>query len=260
MRADGIDSRNAAECRRLLKDRDQTSMPLSEKSGDAVTYHTQLAEHWDQRYRKDSFKERLDVLLEFLGEHNLPGTAWLDAGCGTGTLSRWLAERGCNVLGVDASRKMLETAALLAQEETCSGRLTFEHIETIAQLELADSSMDGVLCSSVLEYTSDPNACLAEFARVLRAGGDLLVSVPNRHSLIRWSQTVWHRLGGWFGRTWIPYLSYSLNQYSVAEFTKILITHGFSVGRVVPLGVTLPPRLRRRSFMQPLLMFAAKRL
>jgi 2-polyprenyl-6-hydroxyphenyl methylase/3-demethylubiquinone-9 3-methyltransferase len=155
---------------------------------------------------------------------------------------------------------MVETATLLAQEKTRSGRLSFEHIETIAKLELADSSLDGILCSSVLEYMPDPNACLAEFARVLRLGGRLLVSVPNRNSVVRRSQTAWHKIGGWLGQTWVPYLKYSCNQYSVDEFKGALITHGFSVGKIVPFGVPLPLRLRRRRFLQSLLMFTAKRI
>jgi len=233
---------------------------LSEESVDAVDYHTQLAGDWEQRYRKQSFRGRLAVLLECLEERSLEGSAWLDAGCGTGTLSRCLAERGCRVLGVDASRKMIEVATLLAQEKTCTGQLSFEHVETIAKLELADNSLDGILCSSVLEYASDPNACLTEFARVLRSGGALLVSVPNRHSIIRRSQTAWHRLGGWLGQTWVQYLKYSCNQYTVEEFKAILITHGFFVEKNVPFGGPLPIRMARGSFMQSLLMFNAKKI
>jgi 2-polyprenyl-6-hydroxyphenyl methylase/3-demethylubiquinone-9 3-methyltransferase len=154
---------------------------------------------------------------------------------------------------------MVEVATLLAQEKTCTGRLSFEQIETIAKLQLADNSLDGILCSSVLEYASDPNACLAEFARVLRSGGALLVSVPNRHSIIRRSQAAWHRLGGWLGQTWVRYLNYSCNQYSVEEFEAILIAHGFFVEKIVPFGGPLPLRLGGRSFLQSLLMFSAKK-
>jgi len=235
------------------------SMPLSEESVDAVAYHTQLAGDWEQRYRKHSFRGRLVVMLECLEEHGFEGSAWLDAGCGTGTLSRCLAQRGCSVLGVDASGKMVEVATQLAQEKTFPGRLSFAQVETIAKLELADNSLDGILCSSVLEYASDPNACLAEFARVLRSGGALLVSVPNRYSIIRRSQTAWHRLGGWLGQTWVRYLKYSCNQYSVEEFKAMLMTHGFFVEKIVPFGGPLPFRLGRRSFMQSLLMFNAKK-
>lgn len=236
------------------------NMPLPEESVDAVAYHTQLADDWEQRYRKRSFRGRLAVLLECLEDRGLEGSAWLDAGCGTGTLSRCLAERGCRVLGVDASSKMVEVATRLVQEKTCGGRLSFEQVETIAKLELADNSLDGILCSSVLEYASDPNACLTEFARVLRSGGALLVSVPNCHSIIRRSQIAWHRLGGWLGQTWVRYLKYSCNQYSVEEFKAILFTHGFLVEKIIPFGGPLPFRQGRRSFVQSLLMFNAKKI
>src|SRR5271155_922339 len=99
----------------------------------AVAYHRHLASGWEQRYRKRSFKARQAVLVECLEARDLTGGSWLDAGCGTGTLSRWLAERGCAVLGVDAAIEMVEAAGRLAQGEDRSVQLKFEQVETIAR-------------------------------------------------------------------------------------------------------------------------------
>ncbi len=46
----------------------------------------------------------VDHLVELLG----PGARVLDAGCGTGRMSRYLADRGAVVEGVDVSPGMLE--------------------------------------------------------------------------------------------------------------------------------------------------------
>ena len=123
---------------------------------DAISYHDRLANNWERRYQKTSFQARLVALAECLDSEDLSGTEWLDAGCGTGTLSRWLAERGCAVLGVDAAPQMTNIAAMLANSGASHGRLRFQHIETIARLPRDSNSADGILCSSVLEYVPDP--------------------------------------------------------------------------------------------------------
>jgi SAM-dependent methyltransferase/uncharacterized protein YbaR (Trm112 family) len=48
----------------------------------------------------------------------------------------------------------------------------------IAQLPFADNSVDGVICSYVLEHVSDAQACLDEICRVLKPGGQVYVTVP----------------------------------------------------------------------------------
>ncbi len=226
---------------------------------EAVAYHRQLAKGWEQRYRRRSFKARQAVLAECLEARDLAGGSWLDAGCGTGTLSRMLAERGCRVLGVDAAIEMVEAAGRLAHRGDRSLQLKFERVETIVRLPLAGNSCDGVLCSSVLEYVSDVDACLKEFARVLRPGGLLLVSVPNRHSIVRLTQAGCHRLGKWVGQSWVAFMDYSRNQYSTNQFEHRLAACGFCSEEVVAFGSPLPNWAQRSRYGGSLLMFVARR-
>jgi len=225
----------------------------------AVVFHGQLAASWERRYEKRSFQARQAVLVECLESRDLAGTSWLDAGCGTGTLSRFLAGRGCRVLGVDAAMAMVEVADQLALHGDQSVHLKFERVETIAQLPLANEACDGVLCSSVLEYVSDVDACLREFARVLRPGGLLLVSVPNRHSIVRLTQAGCFRLGKWLGRSWIAFMDYSRNQYSANEFERRLGASGFLSERIVAFGSPLPVCAQRSRYGGSLLMFVARK-
>src|SRR5882724_7698974 len=188
-----------------------TSSELPAK--DAVAYHRELAVGWEQRYTKPAFKARLQAVGECLAGHNLHSQDWLDAGCGSGTLARYLVEAGAHVLGVDAAEEMIAMAREFASQEVArrdeqSQHLRFEHVATIAHLSLAGQSLDGILCSSVLEYVSEPADCLAEFARVLRPGGVLVVSVANRNSLIRRAQVTTHRIGRFLGQRWCAFLDY----------------------------------------------------
>jgi SAM-dependent methyltransferase len=226
----------------------------------AVSYHRQLASGWEQRYRKLSFKARRAVLIECLEARDLTGSSWLDAGCGTGTLSRLLVERGGTVLGVDAALEMVEAAGQLTPSDVRSTQLKFQQVETIARLPLVSNTWDGILCSSVLEYVSDVDACLKEFARILRPGGLLLVSVPNRYSIFRLTQTGCHRLGKWFGQRWIGFLEYSRNQFSANEFDRRLAAYDFHSEKVVAFGSPLPKWAQRSQYGGSLLMFVARKI
>jgi 2-polyprenyl-6-hydroxyphenyl methylase/3-demethylubiquinone-9 3-methyltransferase len=225
---------------------------------DAVAYHGELAVGWDQRYKKPAFRARQRAFEECLAGHDLHGKDWLDAGCGSGTLARYLVEAGARVLGVDAAEEMITLARELSSQDV-AGSLRFEHIATIAHLPLSDQSLDGILCSSVLEYVPDPAACLTEFARVLRPGGLLVVSVANRNSLVRKAQVATHGLGRVLGRRWCAFLDYSHNEYAAAGFRQLLKEHGFATAKVIPFGSPIPHWLQRREFGGSLLAFCAVR-
>lgn len=57
-----------------------------------------------------------------------------------------------------------------------------EQVDLLGSVEdmgaVADSSVDTVLCSEVLEHVPHPPAAIAEFARIVRPGGTLLLTVP----------------------------------------------------------------------------------
>jgi ubiquinone/menaquinone biosynthesis C-methylase UbiE len=227
-------------------------------ANDAVAYHRELAVGWEQRYQKPAFRARLRVFEDCLAGRDLHGQEWLDAGCGSGTLARYLVEAGARVLGVDAAEEMIVLASL-ASHDCSSQQLRFEHIATISNLPLGDQSLDGILCSSVLEYVPDPAACLAEFARVLRPGGLLVVSVANRNSLVRKIQVGTHRLGRLLRQRWCAFLSYSNNEYAAADFRVLLKQHGFATSTIIPFGSPIPHWLQRREFGGSLLAFCAVR-
>ncbi len=241
---------------------------------DAVAYHRELAVGWEQRYQKPAFKARLRAVEECLAGRDLHGQRWLDAGCGSGTLARHLFEAGANVLGVDAAKEMITLARELASQDVAkqdvlghdvakadepTRQLRFEHITTIAHLPLADQSLDGILCSSVLEYVPDPAACLTEFARVVRPSGLLVVSVANRNSLVRKAQLATHRLGRTLGQRWCAFLDYSHNDYAAGGFHRVLKEHRFTTDKVIPFGSPIPRWLQRREFGGSLLAFCAVR-
>lgn len=98
----------------------------------------------------------------------------LDVGCGTG---RW-AELVCNrlphaeVWGLDLSEKMLEHAAVRAQEYP--GRMHFTHGNS-QSLPYEDASFDLVTCSHSFHHYPDQLTVVKEMRRVLKPGGRVLL-------------------------------------------------------------------------------------
>jgi 2-polyprenyl-3-methyl-5-hydroxy-6-metoxy-1,4-benzoquinol methylase len=198
---------------------------------DAVYFHSQRADRWESNYKKKGFSTRKEVLDELLPTNHLAGQNWLDAGCGTGTLARFLAERkGCTVLGVDASAAMIANCIPARNAE-------FRQIQDVCETGLQDGTFDGVLCSSVLEYLSEPRAALVELRRVLKPNGLLLVSVPNAHPIARWPIVTIYSLTKPLGR-WRqnPFLDYSKHAYSESCFRHLLDGCGFRVEAVRKFG------------------------
>jgi len=223
----------------------------------AISFHDQLAERWEQKYAGGSFSRRAAAILTLPGGAR-PGEHWLDAGCGTGTLARHLAHQGCRVTGVDGSARMIEVA-----ERAAAGihhAPAFRHVHDVVSLPFAAGAFDGVVCSSVLEYVHSPPLVLAELARVLRPGGRLLVSVPNRRSLLRRALKIAHWSSVRLGLSpWPRWLALSRHEYTQHEFTRVLDATALEVQCWRYYGPGLPTLLADSRYGGTLLLFACRK-
>jgi 2-polyprenyl-6-hydroxyphenyl methylase/3-demethylubiquinone-9 3-methyltransferase len=101
----------------------------------------------------------------------------LDVGSGGGFLTVTLSDAGYEVIGIDPSIASIREAK--------------DHVQSTfaaaagESLPFRDSSVDAVTCSEVLEHVEDAAAVVAEISRVLRPGGLLVFSMPNRTVLSR---------------------------------------------------------------------------
>ncbi|WP_246998578.1 class I SAM-dependent methyltransferase [Halosolutus gelatinilyticus] len=102
------------------------------------------------------------------------GKRVLDAGCGNGTYSNWLAERGADVVGIDASREMIEVAR---REHGDSAE--FQRVDLDDIIPFSDDRFDLVLSQHVFSHLPDLEGPITEFARTLESGGSLVVSTHN---------------------------------------------------------------------------------
>lgn len=116
------------------------------------------------------------VALRSWEQHQLnlrAGERLLDVGCGLGdaalALARVLGPSGA-LVGVDVSASMLEVARQRAVNATCPVRFL---VGNALNLDEPDQSFDAARCERTLQWLTDPQAAVAELARVLRPGGRL---------------------------------------------------------------------------------------
>lgn len=95
------------------------------------------------------------------------GLAWLDVGCGTGTLARAIVETRAprSVVGIDPAADDLAYA-----RERAGGRIEF-HEGRAERLPFPDRAFDVVVSGLALNFFADQPRAMAELKRVLRAGG-----------------------------------------------------------------------------------------
>ena len=127
---------------------------------------------------------RYDLIndLQSLGFHRLwklrlvrlanprPGLVALDLCCGTGDVALALARRGATVTGIDFSNAMLD----VARRRLAPTGVQFIHGDAM-QLPFPDASADIVTVAYGLRNVADVDRALAEWRRVLRPGGRLVV-------------------------------------------------------------------------------------
>ena len=114
------------------------------------------------------------MLKAYLSELHLPSAAIaLDVGCGTGSVSRVLAEMPGvrEVVGIDPSPIFVDKARELAKDLP---QLCFQNGDGQA-LPFANASFDLVVFHTTLCHLPDPEQALREAHRVLRADGWLAV-------------------------------------------------------------------------------------
>jgi len=103
------------------------------------------------------------------------GKRVLDAACGPGVYAEWLLSRGAEVVGVDASPKMVELA-----RRRLGPTVNVHHADLTRPLTFLDSeSFDIVLSPLTMNYIKDWQPVFREFHRVLRTGGYFIFSVTN---------------------------------------------------------------------------------
>jgi ArsR family transcriptional regulator len=163
---------DAAFAARCAEDRRHLAAIRAAREATAEAYFARHAEEWDTLRVLHSPDEPVEAALAgALGTGNLG--ALLDIGTGTGRMTELFAPRATRVTAFDKSPEMLRIARARLQH------LPAGLVELVqgdfAHLPFADAAFDTVLFHQVLHYAQEPEAVLAEAARVARPGGRIAV-------------------------------------------------------------------------------------
>ncbi len=160
--------------------------------------------------------ERLGSMLDLQ-----PGHLVLDVASGLGTSAIYLAQRfGCQVVGVDFSRQIVEQANTNAAEAGISQLVQFKQGDA-ERLPFEDRSFDALICECAFcTFPSKPQAA-SQFARVLRPGGRIGLSdltrsgplPPELDTLMAWVACI-------------------ADAQPIEEYMSILTVAGFSMDQV----------------------------
>lgn len=115
------------------------------------------------------------------GRDAFEGASVLEVGSGTAALGAAVARRAGMVVGTDLSRAWLVLARRRAQDEGVANLHLV--VASADKLPFRDGSFDMVLGADVIEHVPSSAALVASCTRVLRPGGGLWLSTPNRYSL-----------------------------------------------------------------------------
>lgn len=145
----------------------------------------------------------------------------LEAGCGEGYGADLIAAVAQRVIGLDYDdAAVAHVRARYPRVEAVQGNL--------AELPLPDGTVDVVVNFQVIEHLWDQGQFIAECARVLRPGGLLMISTPNRLTFSPGRDT--------------PINPFHTRELNAAELTELLVDGGFVMDGV--FGVFHGPVLR----------------
>jgi 2-polyprenyl-3-methyl-5-hydroxy-6-metoxy-1,4-benzoquinol methylase len=153
------------------------------------------------------FWKRLHTVMDYI-EREAPYPRVLDFGCGSGVMLPFLAGVSQEVVAADIDlfplenvRRHIPLAPTVQLQDTSTN--------TIAQLEAA--SFDLVIALDVLEHVQDLAETLSQLLRLLKHGGQLIISGPTENILYQFGR----RLAG-------PEYSGDYHKRGVAEIRRML--------------------------------------
>lgn len=194
--------------------------------------------YWDENTRTHSqaLLNKNRIMAEFAGVK--ASDYVLDAGCGIGGSSIWLAKNiGCRALGVSVSAQQVEHAKRNAQRHGVADKVEFQ-AENFCRTPFPDETFDVVWAIESSCYATDKRDFFREAFRVLKKGG-ALVACDGYATRREFDEEEWRAvmdcLNGWA----VPNLS------TVEEFQQGMEECGFTdVGIFEATRETMPSSRR----------------
>jgi SAM-dependent methyltransferase len=119
-----------------------------------------------------------ELAKNYLGA--VEGLRVLEIGCGLGEFTRFLAERGALVTGLDISPYAVDHARQLVDPHPNADVA----VGDICNIGYPDQTFDLVVSLETIEHSPSPQNAICELVRVTKPGGRLIVTSPNYVSFV----------------------------------------------------------------------------
>lgn len=126
-------------------------------------------------YNTYAISKRLGAINKFV---SFEGKVILDIGCGNGAYTMEMAQNAKIVVGIDVERERLLKFSI-ERERRQTNNVFIVQMDG-QELAFADNSFDIVTCIETLEHVPDELRLLGEISRVLKPGGAVALSLPNK--------------------------------------------------------------------------------
>jgi len=145
----------------------------------------------------------------------------LDAGCGNGSLSFRIAKKGHKVVGIDITKENINFAKKVKDSK---GIKNIKFIQmSLTNITFKDELFDIVVSGEVLEHIKNDNKVVKHFNRILKKGGQCVISVPQNPDL-------WSIEDDWVGH---------VRMYRKKELRNLLEKNGFKINKINSIGFPL---------------------
>jgi len=163
-------------------------------------------------------RRRLAIIHAMVGPSR--GLSLCEVGSGGGHVLRMFPD--ARLTAIDVSQVLLDTA----RRNLAGYDVRFIKGE-VDKLDLPAASFDRIVCTEVLEHTLDPEAILAAIARLLRADGVAVITVPNDPLILRLKDIVRRTPAGWALRDRVEWGGdrYHLHRWTPDGFEAVLRRH-----------------------------------
>jgi len=138
-------------------------------------YFDTVANHWDAM--QEGFFSKYIREKAFDIAHLEKGKLAADIGAGTGYITEGLIERGLRMIAIDQSETMLDVLKT---------KLPFPHridcrVGKAENLPVEDNLVDFVFANMYLHHVEDPFMAIKEMVRILKPGGNLVITDMDEH-------------------------------------------------------------------------------
>ena len=110
--------------------------------------------------------------------HALSGLCALDIGCGAGLVTEPLCRMGASVQGLDAGEDVIAVARSHAEGQQLD--IAYHCAEALEFAPRSKARFDFITCLEVVEHVTDIEPFLSSISAMLKPGGLLIFSTPNR--------------------------------------------------------------------------------